>query len=120
MALAAWPGTVPNEALYGTYTEQPEPVVDSFQPEQGPPIEGIAGSLETDQVSYAIMLTNAERAALMTFWRTTLSQGTEYFTATNPAYGGTETYRFTEPPQAQAQQTKIAAYRVDIKLQRLR
>jgi hypothetical protein len=120
MALEVWPVAVPNEALIGTYTERPNPVVDEFRPEQGPPIQGIAGSIQTDLVSYAIMLTNTQRAALMTFWRTTLSQGTEYFTATNPAYGGTETFRFVDPPEAQSQSTRTAAYRVEIRLERLR
>lgn len=118
MAFDVWPVGIPNFALVGTYTERPDAWKDVFEVEEGPPTEGPSGSLRSDVLTYEIIVDNTDRAALMEFWRTTLAQGTKYFTTANPEYAGTETYKFMEPPQARS--VVPGAYRVSLTLRRFR
>lgn len=128
MAFDAWPGTVPVRMVLGTYTETMERWVDSFPPEQGPPIEGVSGSGSNDLVSWDQFLTWTEFGNLKTFYRTTLNSGTKYFTLANPLSGASETFMFVEVPQAPVIQGKFKAndatekarmtFRVSIRLRR--
>ena len=116
MAFDVWPVGIPNKALVGTYSERVEPWTDSFQVEEGPPMEGPSGTMRTDLISYEIILDNTDRAALMTFYQTTLEQGVKYFTTANPEYGGTETYKFAQAPEVRS--LVPGTYRVSVSLRR--
>lgn len=100
MAFDIWPVTVPVRMVPGSYREKIERMVDAFQPEQGPPIEGISGSVSNDIVSWDMLVTHNELALLKTFYRTTLNQGAAYFTLANPQSGSSETFGFTAEPEA--------------------
>ena len=128
MAFDVWPDTVPVRMILGTYTEKIERWVDSFNPEQGPPIEGISSTISTDIIGWDQLLTWTEFSLLKTFYRTTLNSGTKYFTLANPFSGTSETLMFVEPPEAHdlgAQQTasnntdrRRITYRITIRLRR--
>lgn len=100
MAFDVWPVTIPVRMIPGSYKEKPERMVDSFPPEQGPPIEGISGSVSNDLVAWDMFVTHNELALLKAFYRTTLNQGTKYFTLENPQSGTSETFGFTAEPEA--------------------
>lgn len=97
--MAAWPGTV-NQFFYKSgYSQKPEANKVSFQPEVGPPIERRRSSLSTDLVQGSGRGTSTEFAALMTFWRTTLLDGSLTFTRNHPLTGVANTVcKFTDPP----------------------
>jgi hypothetical protein len=110
MAFDAWSTvTIPIRMVRGSYSETMERWVDSFEPEQGPPIEGVSGSVSTDLVSWDQLSTWTEFGSLKTLYRTTLNNGTEYFTLTNPLNGASETFQFIEPPQGQVIPAKFKA-----------
>lgn len=117
MAFAAWPGTVNRNALRDSYSEELERWnVNSFTPDDGPPLEAIEAAKSTDKISFELKLTAAEWVNLRTFWRTTLNSGVNYFTLANPLSGTTETYKFIEPPRLKSvTQTK---YRASVALRR--
>src|SRR6185312_5208135 len=101
MSIPAWPsGSVTNSPLADSYNEEPEDWnVDSFQPEQGPPIQGINSTASTDAISYNINITPTEWGALNTFWRVTVSSGVLKFSWNNPATGNAETVQFLVAPK---------------------
>lgn len=115
MAFDVWPATVPTRMIPGTYREKMERFVDTFQPEQGPPIEGVSGSVANDIVTWEQFLTHNEWTALKTFYRTTLNHGTEYFTLTNPQSGSSETFQFTAEPEAADIAAQVHAQTSDLK-----
>lgn len=95
-----WPGTVPEEELAGTFTEEIEDNRATFGPEVGPPKLRRRSSVPTAVLSWEQHLTAAQFAALRTFYETTLQDGVLTFTRTHPRTGASGTFRFTGPPQS--------------------
>jgi hypothetical protein len=119
MAFPAWDTTnYNNNALRDSYHEKPERWnVDSFEPDNGPPLEGLNAATSTDQISFELKLTATEWANLRTFWRTTLSSGIAYFTMTNPLTGTAgENYKFVSEPELRS--VFQLKYRVTVSLRR--
>lgn len=95
---AAWPGTVNQNAITNTYHEKKDRNVATFQPEVGPAMERRRTSVGSYTMSFDILLTTTEVAALKTFYDTTLADGSLYFTFTHPLTGATVTAKFVESP----------------------
>lgn len=131
MAFEVWPTvTVPIRMVPDTYDEQLERWVDSFQPEQGDPIEGEAASFKSDLVSWDQFNTWAEFSALTTFYRTTLQSGIKAFTLTNPFSGvALQVFKFVQLPKATSAFSRqtvttptlqgLLTYRIPIRLRRI-
>lgn len=93
---AAWPGTV-NTSNFGTnppYSETPDTNFAEFQPEVGPPKRRRRMSISSDTIAFSLIMTTAEYANFLTFYRTTISDGTLPFTFPRPRTGSTETWNF--------------------------
>ena len=93
---ASWPGTV-NTTNFGsgtTYTETPDTNYAEFQPEVGPPKRRRRMSISSDTISFSLVMNPTEYANFLTFYRTTLLDGTLPFTFPRPRTGSTETWNF--------------------------
>lgn len=99
MTTAAWPVSVTQNCVRGSYREAPDENVARFQPEVGPSKMRRRMSISSKQIQFESVLSLAECATLDTFWRTTLKDGTLPFTRKNPRNGATETYIFAGPYQ---------------------
>ena len=98
----AWPGTVNQNVQQEGYAETPDTNIASFAPEIGPPKTRQRMSMSTDKLSAVLLLTATEYANFLTFFRTTLSDGTQPFTFTHPRTKSTVTFRFVGAPKMQA------------------
>lgn len=114
---AAWPSTISQNALQSGYTEQPQRNVVTFEPEAGIAMERRRSSVSTDAITFPAVLSSAEWAALLTFYRDTLKDGTLPFTRLHPRTNETETFKFTEAPAIAA--VYGAHYRISISLIRM-
>ena len=81
---AAWPSDVNQIAQTSTYSEAADLNVASFKPEVGPPKLRRRMSISTDTLGFQLWVTSAEYASFLTFYRTTLKDGTLPFTFTHP------------------------------------
>jgi len=96
---AAWPAAVNTNWLQQGYSEEPENNVAKFQPDVGPEKLRRRTSLPTKLISYNGLYTSDEWDALLTFYSTTLLDGTQQFTVTHQRTGGNGTWMFTAPPK---------------------
>lgn len=96
---AAWPGGVNQIVNQDSYGEAPERNVAAFTPEVGPPKERLRMSISTNIFSLTGWFSSAEYDLLVTFYRTTLSDGTQPFTRNHPRTGVSATFKFTDVPK---------------------
>lgn len=99
---AAWPSDVNQIAERTTYGEAPDLNIARFSPEVGPPKTRRRMSISTDQLSFQLWLTGAEYTSFLTFFRTTINDGTLPFTFTHPRTKATTTFLFVDAPKMQA------------------
>lgn len=111
MSFAAWPLTANAYAVRGTYSEDPERNVASFEAGQGDPIERRRTSRRTTKIGYDGRYTQAEWDALnKDFYRDTLQDGVLPFGLVNPYNKRLGIYKFTAAPQLrEVRQIKIRA-----------
>lgn len=96
---AAWPA-INQYAQVNGYSETPDVNVASFTPEVGPPKLRRRMSISTDVISFTTWMTATEYATFLTFYKTTIKDGTLPFTRTRPRTQATETFVFTSVPVA--------------------
>lgn len=111
----AWPLTLPQAPLAGTYSEQRQDNVV-----RGPSAPGAEGqrrrrfSATCKTVSFAMNMTAAHLATLETFYGTTLASGVYGFEFTDPSIDTTKEFSFAEPYQVQ--HISVDLYRVSMTL----
>lgn len=114
----AWPLTLPQAPLAGSYTQQ---LQDNVL--RGPAEAGAEGqrrrrfTATAKTVSFAMNMTAAQLATLETFYKTTLGGGVLRFTFEDPVTGTTKEFSFEEPYQAQHVSADI--FRVSMTLLRV-
>lgn len=96
----AWPtGTINVGVVRTSYREKTEAFIDAQQPTSGPPLERPISSIVMQLLSFEGRYTAAEKAALDTFWKTTLLKGTQPFTRAHPISGVSTLFKFEGPPE---------------------
>lgn len=111
----AWPVTLPETPLAGSYTEQLQDNVI-----RGPAAPGAEGqrrarfSATAKTVTFSMNMTKAQLATLLTFYQTTLGSGVLGFEFTDPTTGTTKEFAFAEPYQAA--HISVDLYRVTMTL----
>ena len=117
MTLAAWPTTVNQRVMNGSYRESPEDAVDRFEVDHGPPLENSATSVPTVVISFETSLTSAEYSRLITFWRDDVFR-VQPFTREHPRTGvPSSVFRFMEAPKLL--DARFDKYRVSLMLREL-
>lgn len=114
---SAWPGSVNQSVKRDSLRQQPERNVASFAPDVGPPIERPRSSIASDMISFESRGTRTEWVALMTFYRTTLADGSLPFTRNDPLalLDGVSTSReftFTDAPRVVRLGTHFVHYQL--------
>lgn len=94
MTTAAWPSDVNQDADATSYSETLDTNVAAFAPEVGAPKLRRRMSISSDTIAFNAQMTTVEYASFLTFYRTTLKDGTLPFTRTRPRTGATETFIF--------------------------
>lgn len=116
MPSASWPVTLPYKALAGSHTFQREPNTIAFKPDVGEPMRRrrYQGKATTD--SFDMILTSAQKDALMTFYDDTLSQGAMSFIA--PLIDGVSRTWWFDPaiPPAATNVRGGTAYKVSFRM----
>src|SRR5690348_9781637 len=84
--------------MYGGFDETPQPNNASFQPDVGPQKDRRRSTASGANISAQFELNDTQRAALDTFYRTTLADGTLPFTWTHPVDGTSYSWKFQAPP----------------------
>lgn len=96
--MASWPGTLPQTILAtATRTRQSGRVRSSM--DSGPAKQRQRLTAVTKNYDAQIILTGAQLTTFNTFYETTIGNGTDSFTWTDPFTGSSETLRFREDPQ---------------------
>lgn len=115
--MAAWPGTVPNEPLAGSFTCADQDNRLTFQPDAGDAIRRRRTTSKALAVSFELVLTAVQLAALRSFYDSDLEGGVLGFDFTDPILASTKTYSFAEPFQIR-DAVSAGLYRVGISLVR--
>ena len=111
----AWPLTLPQTPLAGTYSEQRQDNVV-----RGPSAPGAEGqrrrrfSATCKTVSFAMNMTAAQLGTLEAFYDSTLASGAYAFEFADPTISGTKVFSFAEPYQVQ--HISVDLYRVSMTL----
>lgn len=93
--MTTWPTNIPQRPDYGGWDVHPQKNTLSFEPEVGPPISRRrASSVNIIAEAKITLRTDAERAAFLTFFHTTLIDGSLAFTWNDPITGVSSTWRF--------------------------
>jgi hypothetical protein len=118
MATAAWPGTLPQSPKYG-FGEKKQVNVNSFTPDVGVPIITLRSTAACWNTTATFEMNDTQLAAFLTFYETTLKDGSLPFTWNHPRTAVNYTWIFDpdSPPQIVA--TTINFNSVDCKLVRL-
>lgn len=96
--MAEWPSGLPSYVLVDGYTEiMPNNTIFS-NPDIGPPKARRRSTAAIAPVKVQILLNTSQVATLISFYRSTLSEGTLPFTWTHPRTTGSITARFMSPP----------------------
>ena len=94
--MASWPGTLPQKPAAGSWSGGPQNNVIAFEPELGDDITRRRGSAVGYEYSGRFSaLTLTQLNTFKTFYETTLSDGNDTFTWTDPVYGDSATWRIT-------------------------
>ena len=116
MPSVSWPSSLPYKALAGTHSFQREPNIVAFKPDAGEPMRRrrYQGKATTD--SFDMILTSAQKDALMTFYDDTLSQGAMSFIA--PLIDGVSRTWWFDPasPPAATNVRGGTAYKVSFRM----
>lgn len=100
------------------FAEQMETAVAKFQPQDvGAPQWRRRTEIDTDQISFTLILIDTDIADLSTFYETTLASGTQAFTMTHPRTFATQTFTFTAAPDYHDLGDNM--YEVSIKLRKM-
>lgn len=92
-----WPTSLPAQFEVGAQLSKQGGFVRS-QTDTGPFKQRRRFTAVSRFLSGTMLLTNAQRATLETFYTTTVKEGSEVFNFEDPEDGGTVSARFVEPP----------------------
>lgn len=100
MTTPAWPSapTLPQTPMFGSFDETPQRNVAAFQPDVGQSKQRRRSTASGSICSAQFEVNDTQRAALDTFYRTTLADGTLPFTWNHPISGTNYTWAFEEAP----------------------
>lgn len=102
----------------GTWAPVPREALRSFQPDRGGPITAPNDEqLLTDCTYQTQLLTQVEKDAVVTFYRTDCKNGSLRFDMTDPDSAATVEFKFAEPPRPQIHPEKDE-YTVSLRLVR--
>lgn len=92
-----WPDDIPQSPLAGGFSGSPQPSLDAFEPEIGPPITARRSStfLEVYSVSFPVM-TTAQFASFTTWFEDELYSGVNLFYWIHPHDASTYLWRFAD------------------------
>ena len=97
-ALEAWPATITQNMIRGSYAEEIVPTLIAFTPDRGAPLTRQGTYIPLRKVKFSSELTLVQKNALDTFYNTTCVQGTSRITRKNPKSGATVTVKFDGAP----------------------
>lgn len=97
VAVAYWPGDLPDRPLARGYTEAPPNPSLAFEPDHGPDLVRGVGTAGIRPISITYQLDGAQSAVLDEFYVTTLKHGRLAFSIPHPRTGQMVTARMTEP-----------------------
>lgn len=83
MTTAAWPSTIPQCPILA-FQEKPQTNVASFKPEVGPPKMRRRSTAKSWLTDVTFRMTNAQVVTFLTFYETTLEDGSLPFTMNHP------------------------------------
>lgn len=112
--MPTWPASLPNHLL-NTFKESPPENTIRTSMDVGVDKVRRRTTASPRPISFQMILTGAQTAALDTFYITTTLSGSISFDYTHPRTGVTETVRFTSPPSYS--DISGVAYRTDIQLE---
>lgn len=95
--MAAWPASLPEFLEVGAAEEVQQAFIRTDN-STGPPKQRRRFSSSTRMIRGTMLLTAAERATFDTFYNTTINDGSDSFTFTDPVDNTTQNFRFMEPP----------------------
>lgn len=107
MTIPVWPSTAPLRLLLESVGKEVEDNRYKFKPKIGASITRRASSKRSDKLKGDVLWTLAQYNTVMTFYTTTLVDGTLTFTNADPITGTTTTYQFVSPPKISAVGTKL-------------
>lgn len=99
MTIPAWTSSAPLRLLLDTVDKEIEDNRYKFKPKIGPSITRRASSKRSDKLKGSVLWTPTQYLAAMTFYTTTLVDGTLPFTNPDPFTGITTSYKFVNPPR---------------------
>lgn len=118
--MPTWPATIPQKPDFGGWTLQPQSNSLSFEPEVGPPITRRRASSVNDIYDAKFTLrSDAERAAFLTFFRTTLIDGTLAFDWNDPITAVSGSWKIIGKPPFRLGSPAFAKYELSLQLIRL-
>jgi len=117
MTTAAWPTALGCPVL--SFTEQPQPNVASFTPEVGPPKMRRRSTAKGWLTSFAFRMTRAQVVTFLTFYETTLEDGSLPFTMNHPRTTTNYSWMFMPGDEPEITRTAPNASSVSFKLVRL-
>lgn len=100
---ATWPGSLPKAPLWGSYMESPRRPRVVFESDAGPPIERPRSSLRMTDISFALLLTDAQMGTLEDFVQSDIAGGTLPFLFEHPRTLNQATVRLIEEPPYQTE-----------------
>lgn len=96
--MSAWPADLPQDGFLGTdHGDDDSRLVSNM--DSGPALVRKRFTAYTQSIAVPMVLTGAQYASFLTFYRTTLNQGTGPFTWKNPVDDSSVSMRFTAPPR---------------------
>jgi hypothetical protein len=97
--LQSWPVTVTQNAILGSYGENPVSTLIAFEPDRGAPLTRQGTYIPLRRIRFQSRVTFTEKDLLDTFYNTTCIQGTSRVTRKNPKTGVSQTMKFDGPPE---------------------
>lgn len=99
--MAAWPGSLPQYLEIGLQDTRQKGFLRS-PVDAGPSKQRKRFTATTRGMAGTMLFTTAQRATFETFYTTTINEGADEFTMSDPLDASTVSVRFVEPPQFRA------------------
>lgn len=115
--MPAWPGTLPDQPLAGTFTVVRVPNVVSFDPDIGPTLRRRRQTATGSDIQAGLLLTQAQKDILDGFFETDCADGALSFTMTDWESATTKTFTWNAPPAASLTQN-ADYYQITLSLRR--
>jgi hypothetical protein len=95
--MATWPNTLPSPRI-NTIQEAPADNLIRTRMDRGPDKVRRRTTANAKKISFRLLLSKAQRDALITFYETTTFSGADAFTYVHPIDSGNVSARFVSPP----------------------